>query len=431
MKKNTEFIIHSILCGCLIAGCQTTTERVFTIQSDPSGVQVRATADQKGPQAFFIGETPLDHTFIFGINSDYGPTMYNLEFTREGYEQKTLAIRKDEASSTIMVTLDKEVVKEVPKLVVVVSEEKGYTVEKRTVRAWVEDIEREGMAASSIVRLGERQSIWGMTLSPDGAVLYFALAEPIKDEKGQEKIMANLRSINTGGGGITQITSGQWLDAYPSCSEDGNFLLFNSNRIQSDKPDLFRISTERTSGIAVIRQTAEGANFQGSVGKGGIVAFTYKPKYQGRLSGEDQVWTLGGDAEYPTQLRNGGMAALSPDAKEIAYIGDDQQLWKMPVTGQNPVQLTSEAVNREGKRNPTWTPDGKFILFASDVGKDNKNVPNYDIWMISTNGGVPTQLTTNGSEDDYPVVSPDQKYIYFVSNRGFKEGIWRIPFPKT
>jgi len=62
---------------------------------------------------------------------------------------------------------------------------------------------------------------------------------------------------------------------------------------------------------------------------------------------------------------------------------------------------------------------------------DGKNIPNYDIWMIPSNGGMPSQLTTNGSEDDYPVVSPDQKYIYYVSNCGFKEGIWRINFPKN
>jgi Tol biopolymer transport system component len=123
------------------------------------------------------------------------------------------------------------------------------------------------------------------------------------------------------------------------------------------------------------------------------------------------------------------MPSLSPDAKEIAFIGDDRQLWKMPVTGQNPVQLTSDPVNKEGKRNPTWSPDGRYILFASDIGKDNKDIANYDIWIIPSNGGVPRQLTTNGSEDDYPVVSPAQDHIYFVSNRGFKEGIWRTPFP--
>jgi len=50
--------------------------------------------------------------------------------------------------------------------------------------------------------------------------------------------------------------------------------------------------------------------------------------------------------------------------------------------------------------------------------------------MMRADGTSVRQLTTNGSVDDYPVVSPDQKYVYFVSNRGFKEGIWRIPFPQ-
>jgi len=197
---------------------------------------------------------------------------------------------------------------------VVISEDSdyGYTVERRWSRAWIEDIQSGGTAASSIVRLAENQSILGMTSSPDGSTLYFSLAEPIKNERGQEKVMANLRSINTGGGGITQVTNGQWIDANPSVSEDGKFLVFNSNRIQFDKPDLFRISTDKNGGVMVIRQTAEGANFQPSLGKGGIIAFTYKPRFRGRFS-SNQIWTLGGINDYPTQLRNGSMPSLSPD----------------------------------------------------------------------------------------------------------------------
>ncbi len=408
----------------LAAGCATTS--IVSITSAPSGAEVRSTADREGPQDFLLGTTPLTNKFQF---KGSGPTMYNIEVSKPGFETETLTLHKGDGQTALHAALNKEVVKDVEKYVVIVSEEKGYTLEKRVVRAWVEDIEREGMAASSVVRLGANQSIIGMSLSPDGKTLYFSLAEAIKDERGQDKDMANLRSVTTAGGGITQVTSGQWLDTNPTTTPDGQFLVFNSNRIQKDKPDLFRIATAKTGGIAVIRQTAEGANYMPSCGSNSLIVFTYKPMYQGRLSGTEQVWTIGGDAGYPTQLKAGSMPSLSPDAKEIAFIGDDRQLWKMPVTGQNPVQLTSDPVNKEGKRNPTWSPDGRYILFASDIGKDNKDIANYDIWIIPSNGGVPRQLTTNGSEDDYPVVSPAQDHIYFVSNRGFKEGIWRTPFP--
>lgn len=416
----------------LAAGCAA--QKAMTITSDPSSAQVRITADRNKAsndiptKDFLIGETPLTHSFQFGSSSQ-GPSMYNVEFSRAGYEKKTVVVRKQDTETTLKVTLDKEVVKDVPKLVLVVSENKGYVLEKRAVRAWIEDIEREGMAASSVIRLNENQSILGMALSADGATLYFALAEPVTDGNGQSKMMANLRSVSSRGGGITQLTSGQWLDATPTCSPDGQYLIFSSNRIQNNKPDLFRISAEQTGGIAVIRQSSEGANYQPSASQGNLIVFTYKPKYSGQLSGNDQIWTVGGEASYPTQLRNGNMPAISPDGKEIAFISEGKQLWKMPITGQNPVQLTSEKVNIDGKKHPAWTPDGKFIVFSSDVGKDNKGVPNYDIWIIPKDGGEPRQLTTNGSEDDYPLVSTDHKFIYFVSNRGFKEGIWRISFP--
>lgn len=421
----TRYLLFG-LSLCLISGCST--QRNISISTTPKGAEVSITADRNGPTNFKIGETPLLHSFAFNPS---GPTMYNVNFSMSGYEPKTISIRKEDQQSDLNIVLDKQVVKEIPKLVVVVSEEKGYVLEKKNVRAWVEDIEREGMAASSIVRLSENQSVIGMDLAPDGKTLYFSLAESLKDENEKIKDIANLRAVLTTGGGIIQVTNGQWLDHTPTCSKDGLYLIFSSNRIQNDKPDLFRISTERTGGIAVIRQTSEGANFEPSVSKGGIVSFTYLPKYQGRLSGVKQIWTLGGENIYPTQLKVGSMSSLSPDGTQLAYIGEDGQLWKMPTSGQNPVQLTSETINKDGKKHPRWSTDGNSIVFASDVGKDNKDVANYDIWIIPSDGGVSRQLTTNGSEDDYPVVSPDQKYIYFISNRGFKEGIWRIPFPEA
>ena len=61
-----------------------------------------------------------------------------------------------------------------------------------------------------------------------------------------------------------------------------------------------------------------------------------------------------------------------------------------------------------------------------------EGVANFDIWMMNADGTDRTQLTVNGSYDSRPAVSPDGKYIYFMSNRGAKRElaeywqIWRI-----
>lgn len=420
------------IVGCLIlcvTGCSSTTIRNISISSKPKAAEVKITADQSGPRGFVVGKTPTSHAFTFGVTPEYGPSMYNVEIGKEGYEAETVRIKKDDYRNSIDVKLNREVVREVTRFEDVISDE-GYTIVPRTVRAWIEDIERDVAAASSIVRLGANQSILGMTLSPDGNTLAFSLAERVEDARGNEKTIANLRAVQSKGGGITQITTGKWVDANPVYSVAEKALFFNSNRMRRNRSDIFRIAAKRTSGIAVIRQTVEGFNYQPATGKD-IVAFTYKPMYQGRIPGTEQIWSIGGENGYPTQLREGSMPALSPDGTTVAFIGPAKQLWKMPVTGLNPVQLTSTAINLEGKKNPAWSPDGEQIVFAADDGKDSRNVANYDIWIIHESGRSLRQLTTNGSLDDFPVVSPDKKFIYFVSNRGFKEGIWRIPFPQS
>ncbi|MHC4171715.1 MAG: hypothetical protein ACYTBX_02980 [Planctomycetota bacterium] len=336
-----------------------TVSNAVSIISTPSGASIHATADKDGPKDFLIGTTPLTYTLVFDTRPDVGPHMFNLEFSLPGYDSYIVTLRKED-TKPIAVPLIKTVVKEIEKLVLVVTST-DYKLEVQKVRAWIEDIEREAMAAGLVVRFGDNQSPLGLTISPDGSTLYFAVAENITNKN---KSMANIRAVSTSGGGITQVTSGLWLDANPSCYGDSKYLLFNSNRMQIDRADIFRIATDKTGGIAVIRQTVEGVSHDSSVSKGGTIAYAYIPRYKENLYGAEteHIWTLGGISSYPTQLREGSMPAISPDDKEIAFIGKDDQLWKMPVNGQNPVQLTGDTINIEGKRNPAWSPDGKYIL---------------------------------------------------------------------
>jgi len=418
--------------------------RVGIFRTEPPGAQVMLSPDKGATES--LGKTPengLAYTLKFNPDPTMAPNSYNVDFQLEGYQPATIVITRDseqfdpktvtatkgDDKTDFRIELRRELVREIPILVPTITPQ-GYTIEAGTARAWVEDIEREAMGPSNIARLAKGQSIFGMSISADGSSLVFSLAEVVTDDRGNTKNVASMRSIPTRGGGVTQVTSGQWSDSSPTVTAEGN-LYFCSDRLRGKKLDIFRVPIGKTGAVTVIHQTAEGINYQPSVAPNGVIAYTYMPLYQNASIGSNQVWTLGGENQYPTQLREGSMGAVSPDGKQIAYIGSDGQLWKMPVNGQNPVQLTSSAVQKVGKRHPTWSPDGQYILYASDEGRDGDNLPNYDIWMMREDGTAVRQLTTNGSIDDYPVVSPDQKHVYFVSNRGFKEGIWRIPFPAS
>ena len=71
-------------------------------------------------------------------------------------------------------------------------------------------------------------------------------------------------------------------------------------------------------------------------------------------------------------------------------------------------------------------PDGEWIVYASDEGRDSRKKRNFDIWMMSTDGTNRVQLTTNGSWDDMPCWDRSGKYIYFRSNRGGAWNVWRF-----
>ncbi len=83
--------------------------------------------------------------------------------------------------------------------------------------------------------------------------------------------------------------------------------------------------------------------------------------------------------------------------------------------------------------SPRVSPDGKWILFvgSSKITTDKFAYWNTDIYVAQTDGTNFTQITYHAADDLSPVWSKDGKYIYFVSQRGSREGaanIWRMTF---
>ena len=92
-------------------------------------------------------------------------------------------------------------------------------------------------------------------------------------------------------------------------------------------------------------------------------------------------------------------------------------MYKLPINGGEPVQLTFKAPSYLHG----WSPDGRYILYTS------KRNNQFEIYRGNSDGsGEELQLTDNDSMDDGSEYTPDGKYIYFNSSRSGGMRLWRM-----
>ena len=122
-------------------------------------------------------------------------------------------------------------------------------------------------------------------------------------------------------------------------------------------------------------------------------------------------------------IGHGTDPAFSPDGKHIAFarqVGEHQHLFIANADGSNPVQITDGANDDE---TPTFSPDGKTIAYCSIP--EDKQHEQANLFEVATDGGGLVQLTEGDRYACHPSWASDG-YIYFHANAGHRFHIWRL-----
>ena len=102
---------------------------------------------------------------------------------------------------------------------------------------------------------------------------------------------------------------------------------------------------------------------------------------------------------------------------QSSFHGGQSAIFTVPVGGGTPTPVT--------RQSPSylhgWSPDGKFLVYAGV--RSNK----FDIYKMSSDGtGPEIRLTDAVGVNDGPEYTPDGKYIYFNSSRSGLMQLWRM-----
>lgn len=125
------------------------------------------------------------------------------------------------------------------------------------------------------------------------------------------------------------------------------------------------------------------------------------------------------DTEFASNCNNDHV--ISPCQSQIAFSHNTHEdglsrIYRMPFSGGIPTLITPLGPSYLH----SWSVDGKALAYCAERNGD------YDIYVISSAGGVEKQLTRQFGHNDGPEFSPCGRYIYFNSTQSGLMQIWRM-----
>jgi len=281
-------------------------------------------------------------------------------------------------------------------------------------------------------------------IAPDGTRVVYTVSET-KTEKDKEwKTVTQIWVVPTAGGAgdvARQYTRGDKSATAPEWSPDGTMLAFLSDREKDGERQVWMMRADGGDAWAVTSH------------KGGVNAFRFSPDGKQLLllatdqPGKDEeerkkvkddtividrdlkmahLWLWNIEKKEEKRITEGDFTVSdpqwSPDGTQISYTtrptpkADDGSLsdvWVMKIASGEKRKLEDTTAPSDTAR---WSPDGKWIAYTGTADVNDGVATTY-VYLISSNGGTPKQLTAKSDLNaGTPVWSRDGKTLYFSAN---------------
>jgi len=206
--------------------------------------------------------------------------------------------------------------------------------------------------------------------------------------------------LNADGSGRIQLTNFKTTAFYPSVSPDGQVIFFSSR--ESGNFEIYSIGIDGNN----LQQLTKNI--------GSLYAPELSPNGEWVIftNNGNGLWLMRPDGKNPHALttKDDIDPSWSPDGSMISFASSRagaRQLFVMNADGSNIQQVTN--LNNMGGRN-TWSPDGAQLAFYRGEQGDR------NIYVIHVDGSGLVKLT-NGGDNLGPSWSPDGNWIVFTSYR--------------
>jgi Tol biopolymer transport system component len=163
-------------------------------------------------------------------------------------------------------------------------------------------------------------------------------------------------------------------------------------------------------------------------GKTLIVNISGPGPRKGRLYTYNLQTKAFGPLETGVAVHNNNDHVLSFDGKQLGVSNHSPEdnnhsvIYTLPAAGGAAKRITAHSPSYLHG----WSPDGQWLVFTGGRKEKADGPDKYDIYKIPAAGGEEIRLTTSPGLSDGPEFSPDGKYIYFNSTRTGLMQLWRM-----
>jgi dipeptidyl aminopeptidase/acylaminoacyl peptidase len=250
-------------------------------------------------------------------------------------------------------------------------------------------------------------------LSPDGLwVAYAVRTRMLKEDKNEQRLWM----VSTRAGDAIPITAEGVSSSHPRWSPDGKYISFLSARNEG-KNQVWLL--DRRGGEAQkLTDVKQGVNdFEWSPDSTRLVLIIQDPKPEDAEAAGDKDK----EKEKPAKPKTPQpyvIDRLQFKEDTIGYLDRRRDhLYVFDVASKKLTQITSGDFDDQ---QPAWSPDGKQLAFSSNRSQPDPDATrDSNIWVVAADntdkGAHLTQITTNPSTDNQPTWSPDGKWIAYVT----------------